>query len=300
VNFSDGTPTSLSLQYYTGEDVISPAPAGAEYFDSYMHIWPTGGSGYKYDITIDYDEALLGGLVELGDENEAIMAKQDDATLIWAHHDDDAISPNPISSRNTANNTLTCSDLTDFSNFTGTKKTNPLPISLINFDAHKHLLTDVEINWQTKSEINNAYFEVEKSTDAVNFIFIKTLNGAGNSNTLRSYSIIDENAFANNDVLYYRLKQVDYDGRFSYSNICLVKDISHNLSIYPNPTNDQVQVVADGVLGIEVVDALGSVILHLGEFTTSSKIDLSSYRSGVYVFKITFIDSVQNFRILKN
>ncbi len=299
VNFSAGTPTSLSLQYYTGEGVIAPDPLGAEFFDSYMHVWPTGGSGYKYNITIDYDEALLGGLVESGDENLEIMAKQDNVSLVWAHYNDDSISPNPISSRNIANNTLTCSNLSDFSNFTGTKKTNPLPITLVNFDAKKYSYSDVIINWQTYSETNNSYFEVEKSADAVNYLSVKKINGAGNSIDSKNYSIIDENPFRFSSVLYYRLKQVDYDGVFTYSKINVVNNFSHNTIVFPNPTNDQVNVIADGALRIEVLDELGRTLLHLNELSTKYSFDLSSFLSGVYIIKITFADSVENYKILK-
>jgi len=289
VNFSAGTPSSLSIQYYTGEGVIAPDPVGAEFFDSYMHVWPSDGSGYKYDITIDYDEALLGGLVEIGDENEEIMARQDNATLIWAHYNDDAVAPNPISSRNTVANTLTCSNLTVFSNFTGTKKTNPLPISLMNFDAKIHQFNDVKIDWETTIEINNNFFEVQRSINGVDFISINRIPGAGNSNNVVTYSNIDKDAFSVSSVLFYRLKQTDYDGKYSYSETVYVlkSDQKEELvSVCPNPSETNLitfNATSPELYNLTILTLSGQVI-QIQELT-SSQISLPELTKGMYILQ---------------
>jgi hypothetical protein len=92
----------------------------------------------------------------------------------------------------------------------------PLPIELISFEGisksgYNHLF------WKTASESNNDYFTIEKTQDGINYNTVININGAGNSNTTLSYDYIDYNV--DNTINYYRLKQTDYDGKYSYSNI---------------------------------------------------------------------------------
>jgi hypothetical protein len=92
----------------------------------------------------------------------------------------------------------------------------PLPVSLLNFDVTcENSLTT--LNWSTASEINNDYFVIEKSNDAINFFPIETIQGNGNSNVLINYSFIDNTP--NFNTAYYRLKQVDFNGNFEYFDI---------------------------------------------------------------------------------
>lgn len=92
----------------------------------------------------------------------------------------------------------------------------PLPVTLLNFDTkcESGLTT---LNWSTASEINNDYFIIEKSTDAINFFPIGTIQGNGNSNVVINYSFIDNTP--NFNIAYYRLKQVDFNGNFEYFDI---------------------------------------------------------------------------------
>lgn len=92
----------------------------------------------------------------------------------------------------------------------------PLPVTLLNFEVDCENGFTV-LNWSTASEINNDYFVIEKSTDAINFSPIATVQGNGNSNTVLSYTYTDETP--NYATTYYRLKQVDFDGKFEYFNV---------------------------------------------------------------------------------
>lgn len=92
----------------------------------------------------------------------------------------------------------------------------PLPVTLLNFEVDCENGFTV-LNWSTASEINNDYFVIEKSTDAINFFPIATVQGNGNSNTVLSYTYTDETP--NYATTYYRLKQVDFDGKFEYFNV---------------------------------------------------------------------------------
>ncbi len=90
----------------------------------------------------------------------------------------------------------------------------PLPITLGDFYL-KTFSDYTSIYWTTLSETNCDYFEVQKSTDGINFVTIGEVTGAGNSSTLINYSFRDETQ--NTGTVYYRLKQVDFDGKFQYS-----------------------------------------------------------------------------------
>lgn len=114
--------------------------------------------------------------------------------------------------------------------------TGVLPIELITFFA-KPVSEKVELYWETASEKNNDYFVVEKSADGKIFQSISNIKGAGSSTNIQSYNAIDNSPV--NGVAYYRLKQIDYNGSFTYSDLVSVeiKTVVEGLVIYPNPSN---------------------------------------------------------------
>lgn len=111
-----------------------------------------------------------------------------------------------------------------------------LPIELVSF--HGSLVDKtVQLNWLTASEINNNYFLIERSADAVHYDSIGIVRGAGTSIAENNYSFAD--AFPNAGTNYYRLRQVDYDGSFSFSNaigIRMIANESQIIQIYSNPS----------------------------------------------------------------
>jgi hypothetical protein len=110
-----------------------------------------------------------------------------------------------------------------------------LPVELINFSVEKNN-NKVNISWQTATEINSNYFEVEKSFNGKEFSVITKINAAGNSSNTQKYNTTDE--LANTAaIIYYRIKTMDKDGSFGYSSIqsINVKTNTNLISIYPNP-----------------------------------------------------------------
>ncbi|OFX81937.1 MAG: hypothetical protein A2X12_00565 [Bacteroidetes bacterium GWE2_29_8] len=91
----------------------------------------------------------------------------------------------------------------------------PLPVAITMFDAIKNNKV-VDILWQTVTEINNDYFTIEKTTDLNYWEILKNVKGAGNSNSIKNYKITDDNPSAGYN--YYRLKQIDFDGKQSITN----------------------------------------------------------------------------------
>jgi hypothetical protein len=123
-----------------------------------------------------------------------------------------------------------------FSPFTIAEGSSPLPVELTSFNANctENATT---INWQTASEHNSAYFDIEKSRDGATWNVIKTVNAAGNSTSTIDYSTIDSEKAM--DVVYYRLNQVDIDGASKiYGPISISCDETNDFTatIFPNPT----------------------------------------------------------------
>lgn len=112
-----------------------------------------------------------------------------------------------------------------------------LPVDLVNFDVSNNGKNKVSLNWETATEINNDYFQIERSYNARDFESIGKIEGVGNSSNNETYSFIDEKPELNRSI-YYRLKQVDFDGAFEYSLIkkIIIEQSDINIEkVYPNP-----------------------------------------------------------------
>jgi hypothetical protein len=139
-----------------------------------------------------------------------------------------------------------------------------LPVEWLSFDAQK-FGSDVLLKWKTASELNNDRFEIERSDDAINFEYIGEKDGKGNAANISTYDFIDETP--RNGLNFYRLKQIDFDGEFEYSEIRLVEfnqKPATRLVIYPNPSNDYVYLHLNHLNGsteahMEIVNLQGQV-----------------------------------------
>ena len=162
-----------------------------------------------------------------------------------------------ISGTATANTagSITSGSFTSFSRFSIANEllgVNPLPIELLSFNATRVQET-VELEWITASEKNNDYFTIERSIDGVFFEFVDKLKGAGNSCSVLKYVTKDNHPYEG--VSYYRLKQTDFDGKYSYSNLVKVDEYTANdFNVYPNPNNgDVINLMIPGIKETEIL-----------------------------------------------
>lgn len=134
-----------------------------------------------------------------------------------------------------------------------------LPLSLINFDLQTLDKRVIRLFWSTATEINNDYFSVEKSYNGISWEIVTKVKANGHSTTIQNYSTIDLNPFTG--VTYYRLKQVDSDGRFSYSKI-LSNSITNksSINIYPNPASDHISFT-EMQNEIEIYNSMGQIAI---------------------------------------
>ena len=173
-----------------------------------------------------------------------------------------------------------------------------LPIKLLSFSGEKIGLTNL-LNWVTATEVNASHFEIQKSVDGVGFDSIGILVAAGESYDPVEYSFEDNKP--NSTFNYYRLKMIDKDGEYEYSNVIFLENDLNSIdyAFYPNPTKDIVQYQYKGKidedLNIELLDHLGRIIRKQSTIGIEGfnliPIDLSMLPSGQFWIKINHMIS---------
>ncbi len=146
--------------------------------------------------------------------------------------------------------------------------TSSLPISLKSFNAHAVDNKKIKLEWTTASEKNNDYFTIERSENGASFHKISTVKGAGNSSSIINYNAYDDAPVFGN--AYYRLKQTDFDGKFTYSNLISVAvSVSASpkkckFSVRPNPCPGQCSVTVtecdEKNVSLALLDAMGNEV----------------------------------------
>lgn len=115
------------------------------------------------------------------------------------------------------------------------------PVELLTFEGHPEGQTAV-LNWLTDREVNNDYFELERSADGEDFLALGQRKGQGTTDEMTAYEFVDEFPFSG--INYYRLRQVDFDGSFLYSQTIQVRfeDGEPSLTVSPNPFHNQLEI----------------------------------------------------------
>ncbi len=203
--------------------------------------------------------------------------------------------------------TLTVEGITSFSDWGIGSGNSVLPVSWVSFYPVK-TKEFVVLHWETATEVNNKGFSLEKSMDGKNYETIRWVDGVGESTTLQKYTATDSSPYTG--LNYYRLKQIDHDGKFEYSKVVSIyfdHSISeHNFQIYPNPTSSHLNIIStkslNGDFTISIHGLSGKEILKINDLNLSSKnqIDISNLNNGIYLLRLYQENEVETFRILKN
>lgn len=171
-----------------------------------------------------------------------------------------------------------------------------VPVELTSFVAYV-IGDQVELNWTTATELNNKGFEVQRSMSDDQFLTVGFVNGHGTTAQTQSYSFMDKNTVPGR--YSYRLKQVDFDGTFEYSNI-VEADVTTPLTFsmgqnFPNPfnptTNIKFNLAVDSKVSLKVFNILGQEVVTLvkGNLSAGShsvEFNAKGFQSGVYFAKI--------------
>jgi hypothetical protein len=157
----------------------------------------------------------------------------------------------------------------------------PFPVKLSTFTGVLKTY-GVELNWKTQTEINSDRFEVQRSSNGVEFLTIGSVNAKGNTTSETPYRYIDANV--NKGINYYRLKMIDKDGSFEYSPVVAIQinDVVRTFTVYPNPVRDQLQVNATSKTTLNLIDGNGKLVKKISADIGSNKIDATNLSSGIY------------------
>lgn len=245
------TGTTDDFDVRVADEVLNGGAAGVAFTNNIVdRTWfineaTAGGSDVTMTLQWNGNEELTSF-----DRPSAFISKFDGS---W-----DVIAPSGLSGSDPY--TLDRSNITSFSPF-AIGNNNVLPVELLVFKG-RSLEAAVQLDWITTSEINNEGFFVERSEDSKTWKSLGFVKGNGNSTTQHEYDFLDEAPIQG--IGYYRLKQVDFEGSFTYSNIIAVEfgDDKATLSdAFPNPTNDYTQLDltlsrAEQVI-VDIYDAIG-------------------------------------------
>lgn len=170
-----------------------------------------------------------------------------------------------------------------------------LPVELIGFTAQVYEAKQVLLKWSTAWEEDNYFFEIQRSADGERFETIGSVFGNGTSNQINNYQFLDETPFFGRN--YYRLKQIDFNGTFDFSevqSVVLESEDLQDLITYPNPTMGitTLRVVSpfEADATVEVVNSTGQImdIIILPAGSNSIEMDLTEYQAGFYFLNVKY------------
>ena len=255
-----GTVPSINFVFYPG---VNPPGSGTfAVGNGYWVVTATGGLGYSYDVTFNYDESQIGNI---STESKIRLIKSENPANGYTPYlivDDGSHAPGTYE-LSSVDNTIKVYGLTSFSTFGISDADAPLPVELTSFTSNING-RNVKLNWVTALEQNNTGFDVERKTSSGIWNKVGFVKGKGTINTPSNYSFEDRNL--NTGKYNYRLKQIDANGNFEYHNLNSVIevglpakfDLSQN---YPNPFNPTTkigfQLPVDGKVSIRIYDMTG-------------------------------------------
>lgn len=183
-----------------------------------------------------------------------------------------------------------------------TASANVLPVELTSFVA-KTKDDMVALNWETASELNNDYFQIEHSRNGVEFLPVGKVRGEGTTSETVQYEFMHRQPLTGTN--YYRLKQVDYDGAFEYSDVVVaeVGQRGGDVQVYPNPASDRASIVLrerPEQVKFSFTNLLGQAFdLQPSPSNGGWDIDLSTVPAGIYILRMDYDGQSVTKRIVK-
>jgi hypothetical protein len=200
--------------------------------------------------------------------------------------------------------------------------TNPLPVELSSFTASSNQ-NGVNLKWQTATEVNNYGFEIERKVHTSSLDFARDdnelsvtewekvgfVNGNGNSNSPKTYSFSDNNP-SGGSKFYYRLKQIDNDGQFEYSDAVEVEIVPKEFALYqnyPNPFNPNTKINYSVPFDSKVIISIYSITGELVTELVNDNVETGTYSvdfngsnlaSGMYIYKMAAGSFVKTYKMM--
>lgn len=268
-----------------GQAYISVNPGGVWYLTP--DVLPSSG---KYDALLYFN-----GFTGLVDNSFAILKRPNASSNAadWVSPSGSTLPATNQPGRILSSGYARRNGISSFSQFGIGQFGSPLPVTLLNFDARRLTKVKVEVKWQTLTEINNSGFDVERRLDGELVFgkigFAPSKAPDGNSSSTLDYNFTDANGFSG--ISYYRLKQVDKDGRFTYTHIKAVKGMGEtqvSVLLYPNPNYGQFTIRLDGVkkaFDAIITDEAGKLLRQL-KLVNTNNVSISGLSAGTYIIHI--------------
>ena len=258
---------------------------------SLCEYWILDRTGSSTDpvVTLSWDTPRSCGVTDL---SELAVARWNGT--MWKNHGNGSTTGNTTTGKISTAGAVNLFATPSLFTLGSTGFGNPLPIELVTFNA-QFVEDAVRTEWTTASEMNNDRFDVERSSDAISFELAGSVFGAGNSQAVLNYEFVDMHPYSG--ASYYRLKQIDFDGTFTFSDIVPVNNPNGSLAsitIFPNPTQGDavisIQGTVDGTIELSVINAQGQQVLNYSRTVTVEglmvPISMEGLPSGIYVVRM--------------
>jgi hypothetical protein len=253
------------------------------------------------DVTLYWEDASFSGISNL---NDLVIAHWNTSNTEW-----ESLGQSTTSGSTSSNGSITVNGVSNFSPFTfgSNSNNNSLPVELLHFTAQK-TGDHVSLKWATASETNNRHFVVQKRIDD-QWQAIGTVEGQGTTTSKHSYTFEDRE-YQQGNTAYYRLKQVDFDGSYEYSE---VRAVSSELAeafrfiTHPNPVRDRLILTLNAVhpekATVVIRNALGQQVLSrrisLQKGRNRQALSLKFLKGGPYFLSIKTAEQVHHQKIVK-
>lgn len=172
-----------------------------------------------------------------------------------------------------------------------------LPVTLLNFSGQYNGATHTSLlTWKTTAEYNFSHFTLERSTDMINFIPVTNVTATGTISQGSAYSYADNVKNISANKLYYRLKEVDLNGQYKYSNIVVLKVPADAIvsKLFPNPGKHmytiQLSKAPTATVAVTVTNSMGQLVVTEKFNTKNYLLNLHGQAAGVYYLQLTFAD----------
>ena len=291
-SFTSGLPATMPsyVTCYVNGSAINGMLNGG-----YWTITPNSSTTVNYDITLNE----TGFSNFSGNAMQLAVIKRHDASQPWAGTSGgpNGLHSNATQSISGGTAIAKRTSVTTFSDYGIGYSSNILPILLSSFTATLMDNRYTSLMWVTSAELNNAYFDIERSADGKNYAAIGKVDGHGTSLVKNEYSFKDESPLTGTS--YYRLKQVDFDKKFSYSPIqsiinSTVTLSTNDISVYPNPATSAITVTVQmrkqQTSAIQILDITGrkaySQSIDFNEGQNQFKLPLNDLPAGIYFVSI--------------
>ena len=307
-----GTVTS---SFYKNAGAIRIA-GSTHYLDRNITITPQNQPSSTVKIRLYISKAELDALIaDAGSGvfsiSNLLILKNQDPCSSMVNEATLAIAPTFAESHG-ANGYMLQADITSFSSFYFASNNFTLPLDLLSFTGQLQNNNTVLLNWKTENEINTSHFVIERSIDGSRFTALGNVTANGRNNTLGSFNY----AFTDNDAinqssqkLFYRLRMVDIDGTYKYSNIVTVTlpFTTGKITVSPNPVINEVKVMVaspeQGNIQWKLIDNVGRILLkgseQVSKGTNTFNINMNRLPAGTYYLNVTGAGNDQKVKMQK-